>query len=119
MVRVDKKRIAHYNENGRYPIDQPRKGGVAVGRGEFHGGVLYIPPLFIGGAGMDIAQIMQLISNYGFPVVCAIAMFVMLERERQSHKEEIDKIKESLDNNTLIIQKLSFLLEEVKESDNS
>ena len=79
-----------------------------------------------GGVIMD--QIVQLIQTVGFPIACAIAMFIMLNNEQKAHKEEsqeltktINELKsdfsdainqqksdmvDALNNNTLVIQKL-------------
>lgn len=73
-------------------------------------------------------QIVTLIQTVGFPIACAVAMFVMLNNEQKQHKEEsaqltqtINDLKMSfsdtintqksemtsaINNNTLVIQKL-------------
>lgn len=73
-------------------------------------------------------EIVTLIQTVGFPIACAVAMFVMLQREQQSHKAETDAINtaitdmkitfsealhnqennitSAINNNTLVIQKL-------------
>lgn len=51
-------------------------------------------------------EIISLISTLGFPAACAVAMFVMLEKERAAHKEESDKWTEALHNNTLVMQRI-------------
>lgn len=55
---------------------------------------------------MDFNIISQLIGNLGFPIACVIAMFYMWNKEREEHKEEMNKITEALNNNTMVIQKL-------------
>lgn len=69
-----------------------------------------------------------IIQNFGFPIACVIALFLMLQNEQKSHKEETakltetitdlkitfsetihnqeDKITEAINNNTLVMQKL-------------
>lgn len=69
-----------------------------------------------------------IIQSIGFPIACAIAMFVMLQNEQKAHKEEQEKLTETItqlkidfsesirnqetnittaiNNNTLVIQKL-------------
>lgn len=76
----------------------------------------------------------QIIQTVGFPIACAIAMFVLLHNEQKSHKEESEKlsgvitelkisfnqsmaaqektITEAINNNTLVIQKLLDKLED-------
>lgn len=73
-------------------------------------------------------EIVTIIQTVGFPIACAIAMFLMLQNEQKSHKEETEtlnstitdmkltfsealhnqesKITEAINNNTLVIQKL-------------
>ena len=79
-------------------------------------------------------SLIQLIQGVGFPIACAVAMFVMLNKEQKEHKEEtaqisstITALKESftesmndqkqdmvnaLNNNTLVLQKLLDRMEE-------
>ena len=73
-------------------------------------------------------QIVQLIQTVGFPIACAVAMFIMLNNETKTHKEETEKLQstitdlkisfsdainsqksdmvEAINNNTIVIQKL-------------
>ena len=73
-------------------------------------------------------EIVQLIQTVGFPIACAIAMFIMLNNETKTHKEETEKLQstitdlkisfsdainsqksdmvEAINNNTIVIQKL-------------
>lgn len=73
-------------------------------------------------------DVVTLIQTVGFPIACAIAMFVMLKKETDAHKEESEKltstigemklsfndaihkqetsITQAINNNTLVIQKL-------------
>lgn len=74
-----------------------------------------------------------IIQTVGFPIACAIAMFIMLQSEQKAHREESAKltetitdlklsfseairdqesnITEAINNNTLVIQKLIDKLE--------
>lgn len=78
-------------------------------------------------------DVITIIQTVGFPIACAIAMFVMLRNETEAHKEESEKltatinemklsfndaihaqensITEAINNNTLVIQKLLDKLE--------
>ena len=78
-------------------------------------------------------DIVTIIQTVGFPIACAIAMFLMLQNEQNAHKEESEKltetindmkltfndamhdqqnnITEAINNNTLVIQKLLDKLE--------
>ena len=55
---------------------------------------------------MDITTISQLIGSLGFPIAACIAMFIMMNKTNESHKEETDKLREAIENNTIIITKL-------------
>lgn len=79
-------------------------------------------------------NIIQIIQTVGFPIACAVAMFLMLQSEQKAHKEESakltetitdmkitfnnaiheqeSKITEAINNNTLVIQKLLDKLED-------
>lgn len=76
----------------------------------------------------------QLIQGVGFPIACAVAMFLLLHREQKEHKEETQQLSNTivdlkisiaqsitdqkmdmvsaLNNNTLILQKLLDKLED-------
>ena len=62
-------------------------------------------------------DIVSVISAVGFPIVAAVAcgMFIkwqytenqkQITEMRQEHKEEVSKMTEAINNNTLVIQKL-------------
>ena len=55
---------------------------------------------------MDIETITNLLSNFAFPVVCVVALFAMWYREIEKHEDEMRKMTEALNNNTLAMQKL-------------
>lgn len=79
-------------------------------------------------------DILTIIQTVGFPIAVAIAMFVMLQSEQKTHREESEKltqtitdlkisfaasitdqertITEAINNNTLVIQKLLDKMEE-------
>lgn len=64
---------------------------------------------------MDVNGLLQAISMVGFPIVAYAAMFWYMVRMNDTHKTEIDAIKESLNANTLALQDLKALLERVTE----
>ena len=75
-----------------------------------------------------------IIQSVGFPIACAVAMFILLHNEQKSHREETEElnktitelkisfnsaineqertITEAINNNTLVIQKLLDKLED-------
>lgn len=81
-------------------------------------------------------EIITVIQTVGFPIACAVAMFLMLHNEQKDHKEETQKITETItdlkisfsdainqqksdmtnaiNNNTLVIQKLLDRLDDGK-----
>ena len=81
----------------------------------------------------NMSDIITIIQTVGFPIACAVAMFLMLQSEQKAHKEESQKlndtisdmkltfnnairdqehnITEAINNNTLVIQKLLDKLE--------
>lgn len=72
---------------------------------------------------MDISSITSLISNVGFPIVCflACAWYVKYREDKNDekidklntqHDEEIKRMVEALNNNTLAITKLTDKLGE-------
>lgn len=82
-------------------------------------------------------DIITIIQTVGFPIACAIAMFMMLKKETEAHKEESERlsntinemklafnnaihdqessITEAINNNTLVIQKLLDRMENEKK----
>ena len=51
-------------------------------------------------------EILQMIAQYGFPIVCCVALGFMLYRQMLMHKEEAEKWQKSLDNNTAVMEKV-------------
>lgn len=85
---------------------------------------------------MEMESIVSIIQGLGFPIACAVAMFIMLNKEQKEHKEESTQIRDTitdlkekftetindqktdmvaaLNNNTLVLQKLLDKLEDAK-----
>lgn len=59
---------------------------------------------------MSIEVLQTMIGTLGFPIACVIAMFWMWNKEREDHREEMSKITEALNNNTLALQKLEMAI---------
>lgn len=55
---------------------------------------------------MDINTLTQVISAVGFPIAACIGLFWYMAKQTENHKEETDKLKQAIDNNTIIITKL-------------
>lgn len=56
---------------------------------------------------MDANTIIQLVGSLGFPIVACVALFWFMIKSNEQHKEEMNKLSEALNNNTLAITKLS------------
>jgi len=50
--------------------------------------------------------IVQAISTVGFPIVVCIILIYLNEKESTRHKEEVDKMTEAVNNNTVVIQQI-------------
>lgn len=61
---------------------------------------------------MDFSAVSQMISSVGFPIAACVALFWQMNRESTQHKEEMDALKESLNQNTLAITKLVLFMQE-------
>ena len=81
-------------------------------------------------------QVITLIQTVGFPIACAVAMFLMLNNEQKAHKEETQQLTSTitdlkvsfseainqqksdmvtaLNNNTVVLQKLIDKLDDNK-----
>lgn len=66
---------------------------------------------------MDAQSITTIISSLGFPIFCCLALGYwikvttesfnkQLEDTRKEHKDEIKSLKDSIDNNTIVLTKL-------------
>lgn len=56
---------------------------------------------------MDISAITTLISSVGFPIACCIYLIYANEKIAERHTEEVEKLRETVDNNTKVMLKLS------------
>lgn len=59
---------------------------------------------------MDVNVIGTLISNVGFPIAACIALYVMVKDMQKAHKEEIDGLKSSLEQNTVVLTRLETII---------
>ena len=62
---------------------------------------------------MDLTQIGQFISQYGFPIVCCGVLFwdhlkteERQQEDNQMHKEEVAELRKSIEANTIAINSL-------------
>lgn len=59
---------------------------------------------------MDATQIMQAIGSLGFPIVACCALFYYLNKEQQSHKEEMSAVTDALNRNTDALLELKTII---------
>ena len=59
---------------------------------------------------MDVGVVTQFISNVGFPIAACIVCFWYMDKQETRHKEETDKLADSI-NNTAVMQELLRKLE--------
>lgn len=59
---------------------------------------------------MDGQNLITAISTVGFPIVMSLILIYMVYKQNEQHKEEMNKLTESLNNNTLAITKLTAKL---------
>jgi hypothetical protein len=65
---------------------------------------------------MDPAQVSQLISSVGFPIVACIFMWKAMEDAGKAHAEETKIMRDSLNENTVVLAELKTLMHEIAES---
>lgn len=65
---------------------------------------------------MDYSQITQLITAVGFPIVACMLMWKTLQDTTAAHKEEMNAIRESLNNNTVVLAELKTLIEDLQDA---
>nr|DAF75003.1 MAG TPA: YvrJ protein family protein [Caudoviricetes sp.] len=56
---------------------------------------------------MDVNTITQLIGSLGFPIVCCGALFWRMIKSDEKHQQEMDKMSDALNNNTLALTRLT------------
>ena len=66
---------------------------------------------------MNASDVLNAISTVGFPIVMCLLLLYVLYKQNEEHKEEMDKMNESLAYNTLAIQRLTDILEGREKND--
>ena len=62
---------------------------------------------------MDVQTITTLISSVGFPIVACIIMWKTLVDNAAAHKEEMDAMRESLNQNPVVLAELKQMLQDL------
>lgn len=60
---------------------------------------------------MDVQVIGQLIASLGFPIVAAAALFWMVNKNEERHKEEIGELRKTIEDNTSVLASLKDLIQ--------
>ena len=55
---------------------------------------------------MEGVDLLNLIGNYAFPIVCCIALFWKMDKDETQHKEESAHFVEAVNNNTQVLMRL-------------
>jgi hypothetical protein len=55
--------------------------------------------------------ITQLIASLGFPIVMCLVMFKYMQEESENHKKEVDSLKDSLKENTVVLADLKSMIQ--------
>lgn len=63
---------------------------------------------------MDTNAITTAIGTLGFPIVMCLLMYRQNLKESENHAQEMNTIKEALNNNTVVLQKLTDKLDGIK-----
>lgn len=53
----------------------------------------------------------QLIASLGFPIVMCLIMFKYMQEESENHKKEVDALKDSLKENTVVLADLKSMIQ--------
>ena len=73
--------------------------------------------VILGGAILNASDVLNAVSTVGFPIVMCLLLLYVLYKQNEEHKEEMNKMNESLANNTLAIQHLADILEGREKND--
>ena len=60
---------------------------------------------------MDAQVIGQLIASLGFPIVAAAALFWMVNKNEERHKEELDGMRKTIQENTNVLSSIKELIQ--------
>lgn len=65
---------------------------------------------------MDFNTVTQFIGSLGFPIAVCLICFWYINKREESHKDEVTKLAEAINNNTLVMQKLVARLGDFDEN---
>jgi len=59
---------------------------------------------------MDIGMVTTFISNVGFPIAACIALYILVQNMQKAHKEEIDSLRNTIEQNTVVLVRLESII---------
>lgn len=68
---------------------------------------------------MDVQVIGQLIASLGFPIVACGAMFWMVNKNEERHKDEIGDLRKTIEDNTSVLSSLKELIQIIVNKESS
>lgn len=54
----------------------------------------------------DFSVLTNIISSVGFPIACCIYLIYINNKNEEKHSEEVEKLRETIENNTKVMVKL-------------
>lgn len=60
---------------------------------------------------MDVNTLIQIVGSLGFPIVACGALFWRMIKSDEQHKEEMNKLSDALNNNTVALTRLTNQLD--------
>ena len=60
---------------------------------------------------MDIQVISQLVASLGFPIVACGALFWFVNKQDERHRDEMDGLRKTLEDNTSVLTSLKELIQ--------
>lgn len=55
---------------------------------------------------MDINLVVDFIQGVGFPIAACVAMYINNNRQNQQHAQEVSSLRTTIEQNTIVIQRL-------------
>lgn len=59
---------------------------------------------------MDMNVVTTLVSNMGFPIAACIALYVLVQNMQKAHKEEIESLRATIEQNTVVLARLESII---------
>lgn len=59
---------------------------------------------------MDYTALSDIISNFGFPIAVAVAMFWYVNKQDERHREEMGEMRKTLEENTSVLSGLKDII---------